>query len=691
MSTPTPMKHGVSQQGRTPSQLAAATPPVSTPFSNPAQAAFSPHGPRSSPQHVKKSPATILGNMPPGALNFDSPSTLAAFGGQAFTDHEFEQQKQRFEQQNQQERAFASEADKLKRLEDILSVLNKKKGLVSEVGLERLAERNGFDCLKEDTIVSGGRKLKTLVIAGSSTQIDIVLDNNIVQNVTLAFPGLPEPTARLMEPAGQILLRDLKLRPKQSPLTKELDKFASNLERLAKLDQLSIVEAGFICHEALTGIYKSLQRLHEWDISKLREQPLYSGKPQQFLELQAMCSAHGVPLLHARDRVGLALQYWKERRFLPPTDDKTAAYASDEEKVWSMVIECAAMEGLSEAPARVSDDWISKTILKGGVMTTDPLDIHSLDWQEPDTVALPPPEEGKKDKGVDILQPDMMTTKRVPQVKFTATFDPPVILTHSDWLRLYEFVNIEAPTQFSFPPTFDVMHFPIPPGSTHDPSELRTITRQRRVRVFDKDGKEHEKTHKNTLFNYKRIYGMSIQELNFTHPKQLLAMLPLLRQYAFLSILLENSFGTKTQSYEANGSQQKQDLGTDQIKSTKTEDAELEMFLQQSRENGTKEPQSATEPEEGETNMDVILWVHPTPRLKVVFPFRSATANVEMNILQNGIVEITNDNILTPKGQDNEETRKDKGKALTRADLGKTLEYLEDLCKWTEWIRTRLS
>jgi hypothetical protein len=62
--------------------------------------------------------------MPPGALNFDSPSTLAAFGGQAFTDHEFEQQKQRFEQQNQQERAFASEADKLKRLEDILSVLN---------------------------------------------------------------------------------------------------------------------------------------------------------------------------------------------------------------------------------------------------------------------------------------------------------------------------------------------------------------------------------------------------------------------------------------------------------------------------------------------------------------------------------------------------------------------------------------
>ncbi|KAK5987222.1 hypothetical protein PT974_11346 [Cladobotryum mycophilum] len=49
MATPTPMKHAPSQQGRTPSQqgptpsqLAGATPPTSTPFSNPAQAAFSP-------------------------------------------------------------------------------------------------------------------------------------------------------------------------------------------------------------------------------------------------------------------------------------------------------------------------------------------------------------------------------------------------------------------------------------------------------------------------------------------------------------------------------------------------------------------------------------------------------------------------------------------------------------------------
>jgi hypothetical protein len=82
----TPGKHPLSQQGKTPSQPHhgnAATPSVSTPFSI-TQAAFSPHGPRSSPQQVKKSPATMttgtMGRSSIGPVNFDSPSATAALG-----------------------------------------------------------------------------------------------------------------------------------------------------------------------------------------------------------------------------------------------------------------------------------------------------------------------------------------------------------------------------------------------------------------------------------------------------------------------------------------------------------------------------------------------------------------------------------------------------------------------------------
>lgn len=127
MSTPTPMKHAPSQQGRTPSQLAAATPPVSTPFSNPAYAAFSPRGPRSSPQHVKKSPATstLMGQQSNGALNFDSPSTAAAMRaldmGSGFDlglDNVGAGGLGGFGN------AFSGEDDKVKRLDTILELLN---------------------------------------------------------------------------------------------------------------------------------------------------------------------------------------------------------------------------------------------------------------------------------------------------------------------------------------------------------------------------------------------------------------------------------------------------------------------------------------------------------------------------------------------------------------------------------------
>lgn len=86
MATPTPMKHAASHQGKTPSQSqhgVAATPPVSTPFSVPANnAVFSPHGPRSSPQTVRKSPATsttVMGHAQNAALNYESPAAATAY------------------------------------------------------------------------------------------------------------------------------------------------------------------------------------------------------------------------------------------------------------------------------------------------------------------------------------------------------------------------------------------------------------------------------------------------------------------------------------------------------------------------------------------------------------------------------------------------------------------------------------
>ncbi|KAF4507845.1 hypothetical protein G6O67_004299 [Ophiocordyceps sinensis] len=685
MSTPTPMKHALSQQGRTPSQLvAAATPPVSTPFSNPAHAAFSPRGPRSSPQQVKKSPATsvMLGQTSMGAFNFDSPSTAAAMGalgiGSGFDMGLDNVAVGGLDGLG----AMAGEDDKLKRSDTILKLLSEKKGIVSEAGLERLAQRIGLELLSEEQTTPDGRKTRTLAIAGSAIALDIVLDNNIVQSTSLTYHGNASSVSRHMDAASRILLQDLQLLPNQSPLTKSLASFASNFERLAVLDKLSI-SPGLDCHEALAGIYVSLKRLHHWDLSRLRQDAVTASGSDDYLNAAAMCVRHGVPVMHARGKIGLVLQYWKELRFMPPPSDRLARFAEKHEKVWSMLVGCAPIENLGLPPVRVSESWISKNIVKNDVSIGP--GIVALDWQEPENVSLPQSDDNK-DTGMDMLQPDLSTT-RVPRVMFTVAFDPPVVLPQNDWSRLYMYANVNPPnielSHRGAPPTYDGLLFPIPFGVRVDPSEPRAISRRRRVRVYTEDRKPVVSQHHNTLFIYKPIYSQVVSETAFSHPRQLVDMLPLLRQYAFLSTLLENSFGSKTSDSLSPAQNKSPGEGTKPKSQITTTKDQVARFMEM--EEPGKQPDTTLEEK---MSMDVILWVHPLPHLQVVFPMGKATANITLKILEGGTVEVVDDNIL---GENAHGAANGKRRAFTKESLGRALEHMEDLCKWVEWIRTRLS
>lgn len=485
-----------------------------------------------------------------------------------------------------------------------------------------------------------------------------------------------------MDAAGQILLKDLKLLPGQSPLTKTLENFASNFERLAGLDKLSIVP-GLDCHEALAGIHLSLERLYQWDLSKLQEQQDMKDKSDQYLSNMAMCSRHGRPVMHDRDRVGLAVQYWKELRFVPPVADDLGAYIKETEKVWSLLLGCARLDGMEVPPVRVSENWISKEITKEDATIVPQKPI--LDWQEPENISLPQSEDNK-DAGMDLLQADLSTT-RVPRVMFTVTFDPPVVLPQNDWARLYMYANVSPPNithdlgqrgHPPSPPTFDSLLFPFPSGVKVDPSESRAIARERDVRVLSMDKTASVKHHHNTLYIYKPIYSQTVSEMPFSHPRQLLDMLPLLRQYAFVSTLLENSFGSKTKPAEA----PKPPANQEQSSKTKTKKDRLADFMD------LDEPVQPVDPNENSTNLDVILWVHPAPHVQVVFPMGKSTANISLKILEGGTVEIVDENILD-YAEDGE--IKGRRKEFTREQMGKVLEHMEDLCLWSEWIRTRLA
>ncbi|KAF9882043.1 hypothetical protein CkaCkLH20_00079 [Colletotrichum karsti] len=674
MATPTQMKHAASQQGRTPSQLAAATPPVSTPFSQ-AHAAFSPRGPRSSPQQFKKSPATsstLMGHPANGALNFDSPSAAAAMGALGISggldiglDHVGVGAFGGLG-------ALGSEDDKIKRLDAVIEILGKAKGRVSEAGLERLTLRTGLTSIWDDHRSPDGRKMKMLVIAGQALTVDIVLNNNIVENVSLSFPDSAPIVTRHKDLASKILLRDLQLRPDQSPLTKTLDKFSANLERLAVLDKLSVIP-GLDCQEALAGIFESLERLYKWELSKLREDAAMGGRPDRFLETTVMCTKSGRPRMHARDMVGLSIEYWTERRHVVPKTPDTVRYCEKNEKVWSILLGCKALDGEMFQPVRMSVNWISQKV----VAEPGPDDIlagaSGIDWQEPEATNLPQTDD-TKDKGVDVVHPDG-TTHKLPNVKFVAMLTPSVIVPQSVWNTLHSLTGAAAPPMLLPSYTFDSISFPIPDGSNHDASELRVISCKRAVEV-PSDGTLVTRKHKNTLLIYKPVYGQTVTELSFSHPRQLVAMLPILRQYALISTLLERSFGSDVSGDPL----PKKDESIDTVEATTTTKAEYETFM--SNSSGTNEQ---------ELTLDVVLTVHPSASLHVVFPFRDATANVDLQIQPNGVVHIVSQNIVPDAGEDVPAAEKGKHKQLTPQDLGKLLEVMEDLCSWAEWIRKNLS
>ncbi|RAL59426.1 hypothetical protein DID88_006800 [Monilinia fructigena] len=319
MATPTPGKYpGV-----------AATPPVSTPFST-SHLAFSllmGRVPLYLPPLRSRNPvlqACRIKDINMG-IGYDSPSAALALGMGA----------------------------------------DPNKGRLSEAGLERLACRVGLECLWEDMMGSASNG-RTLIIAGNALALDIEFANNIVQKVSLSFPDAPESVTKHEKTASDILLNDLRFEAGEGPLTKMLDRFAANLERLTMLDKLSVIP-GLNCHEAVAGIFCSLDKLHSWELGRLKENDMLGMGDEEIMKA-AMCIRSGIPVMHSRERLGLSLDYWQEKRRIPTKGKE------QNRKTWSLLVEVAPLPSLVVGvytPLRVSDKWISDDIQQADPVVDD--------------------------------------------------------------------------------------------------------------------------------------------------------------------------------------------------------------------------------------------------------------------------------------------------------------------------------
>lgn len=522
------------------------------------------------------------------------------------------------------------------------------KGRLSEPGIERLARRVGLDCVWDDHMGSAG-STRTLIIAGSVMALDIDFSNDVVKKVSLSFPESAEIVTRHTQQAGDILLRDLQFAPNESPLTKMLDRFAANLERLATLDKLSVVP-GLNCHEAIAGIYESLERLHKWEAARLKEQDDMAGKDDEYVERSAMCTKSGKPVMHTRDRLGLSIDYWQEKRRLTSISSERG-----KPKTWSLLVECARLPDYGYTPLRVSEKWISSEILKADPEAEElmlaAVGGPVLDWLQPESTMLPTTEPPNPDamEGLD-RPPD----GKFPEVMFVAKFDPPLIVPYGVAVQVHTSTN--AHMDIYHMSTFDGLLFPQVPDNKAEAGETRMIKQQTAVPIYGKEGEKSTRVHNNTLFIDKVDYGQTLSELPFSHPRQLVEMLPQLRQYAFLSTVLKNSFRAEKAIPE----------GEKKFPRTTRKEKFADFMAR------------APAADAASLTVDVSLVTQP-PSLKLVFPFKDRTANVKFDIKPNGAVEVKEQNVL-------DENAMDEGKALTVADLGRILEITEDLGIWAEYV-----
>jgi len=175
-----------------------------------------------------------------------------------------------------------------------------------------------------------------------------------VSRVGLSFANTPGAASDLAHVAATILEKTLV--PKKYPLTSSLAAFADNIERLASLDRLSSNTLN--CFSAISGLYSSLQKIWDKESSVMGER-------------EAMCKGMGRPSMHIRGRIGLSIDYWKEKSLIK--DDaqgkgKGKKNDDDEEnegRYWRVIVEVQEMSSDNFiTPVRTSEDWVFDDVFK---------------------------------------------------------------------------------------------------------------------------------------------------------------------------------------------------------------------------------------------------------------------------------------------------------------------------------------
>ena len=571
--------------------------------------------------------------------------------------------------------------DRRLKLNSILGTLlgpehHRRFGRVSEEGVRRVGRWAGLDveveAKREARKFEGNRPV---AVAGkNNVLIDFQFKNNLPTHIDLSFSSQDSAVTAHQAAAANVLLDDLTPPPGVSAINTKLDRFAANLETLARLDKLSVYDQ-LNCFEAITGVYESLKKLYEHEKQAARTiVQAKRGNTDLRAERHVLCKRSGRPQMHARRKIGLSLDYWMEKSniYSPHSSDPKDASAMDidskpsdtppqesDETIFALDITAEAGTPDAYSSIRVSSSWIADRILKSAEETTDPTDLlsgtQSIDWQDPAPTYLSDSNQNNSDAMTIDSNPNTGAQK-LPAVRFVARLNPPLAMPWTAAAAILQ--SVGAADALSAIPdvqrTYEgsLLQKPSDVPLLNKPLQSSGPAASTTTNVLTPDGASVQ--HKSALYVPKQDFGYVLTSIPFAHPRQVVALLPVLRQWAFLGSLIKGTFSRANSSAP---SQEESSLSLADLLS------------------GTSVSTG------GPVAIDVSLSTQPSPTLEFVFPVDGAengSASLSTSVSADGHVVVLSQNVV--KG-----TQEEQDKAALR--MAKALELVGDIGIWVEWIR----
>ncbi|KMU87509.1 hypothetical protein CIHG_05305 [Coccidioides immitis H538.4] len=472
--------------------------------------------------------------------------------------------------------------------------------------------------------------------------------------------------------ASEVLKRNLMQGPgeQEGGHWKSMAEFHENLRRLARLDQLS---REINCFEAVEGIYECLRRI--WDEEKKH------GTRQSHLD--HICKGWDWKTIYA----------WEE---------STAA------------IECET----GYPSLRVSKEWVSADVFTeirnedGG---DNELEIRMINWTEPPPTLVSPLSNNPDSVA---LEPTILSST-APNIRFVARLEPPVDMPIFAAVEIYRAIGANM-MQESKTTTYDSLVVPSQGDSNFIEFEGRQVMQKREISTFGADGKPVKQRHTYTFNTFEQVPGRTIRDIPFSHPRQLADVLPILRQYAFISSLLRRIFSdsqtaSRSDTQRTPGEKSVPQLFQESrpngyfISNVNPTECRLNSLLRSGRNNGFKPPPTAiSTPPANEVRVDISLRTPMSlpPTVLLVFninehnqmrssdsaPLLTRIASRQVmigaDIGLNGEINISHISGILPSNAtdytSNEKCEDEKRKL--RSQIARVLETCEDLGMLVEWV-----